>query len=293
MSYTSTLAQVLLYALICTTFPTVAMHQTSPRLCRDKPNHAVAPDELRQVDQTSPRPTKKLFSEALAVNLPTLSPNQKRMVWAQVEIEVPESVCTQEERLAHFYMRGPEIEESLRCVLRAYLAKAQRDIEILTVIPTRLYFNPDDNTFIIKESLGVAQLTQNCTVLLEKRIVCSLDPAQQTLQVMPLAISIIEQEGSKRTFSISEKMLHELYPLAKTSDAAHTLYKEYISLGNLTHCKSKEIVIISENQWEAQEDTPYHKDKMLSPFCAFLCNKTSLYQLDHIQYTNNKDDDVL
>ncbi len=171
----------------------------------------------------APKPSR-FVSKTLQALIPTQNPMQMRPVTIKVEIELPESVQTEEEKLAYFTSRQPETKEKVSKVLQAYLTTLTEQselilkeplvdglkIELLKIVPTHFDFNPDLQTFLVRRVWGEQTLQEGLKADLEGVIHCIYDQEKGTLIAGPYSLQIFPED--KKNLTVSMEILRAMYP---------------------------------------------------------------------------------
>lgn len=149
--------------------------------------------------------------------IPVILPNNplQKPIRVHVQIIAPDNCITEEQRMQHFASRAQELKCSLNDALKAYLIetkkqsikKNQNDIELLKIVPSGIYFEPDNRKLILQESFGTHQINPEIEAYLEARVLCTYDQAGNW-KTNPYQLYVFQKTGgSKKPLAISMERL--------------------------------------------------------------------------------------
>lgn len=166
------------------------------------------------ISMEKPKAISTTFSKTVMATL-TANNVEPKKVRVQLQINVPATITTDEEK-AHIYTSRKEtVFAQLQQVLIAY-EKAQQqepavDNHFVTIDPTELFYNADTNNFVLRQNWGTHTLTDALTANLETRMSCTYVPEQQLLTAGTPTL-YITQEGSEQPQTVTMAEFHNQFP---------------------------------------------------------------------------------
>ncbi|MGE0009723.1 MAG: hypothetical protein AB7F19_04210 [Candidatus Babeliales bacterium] len=182
---------------------------------------------------------KNFVSDTVAISLPNLPLG--KMIKVQVQIDAPQEAITDAAKKAHFLSRAPELKGKLQKVLVTYLNNlTPQNFELMKIIPSAFYYEPDTGKFILREEYGTHQISDTVQAFFETRVACSHDPKQNTLTTNPFSLYVFPTTGCRKPYVISVDRLRCIFPdqnqlQVNDSTRSQLIQQSYVNAAQKAH----------------------------------------------------------